>query len=110
VARKIGDLAKSADCGFPRFVLHSLQQERGVPALLGRLRLGAPAVGGDALPLLMERFQRDIAERIMRALGLTYVVDVCNVSDSDIAGLAMMDCHKMIRTSIRDEARETWAV
>jgi hypothetical protein len=81
----------------------------GLTALLGRLRVGAPAVGGDALELLMERFQRDAAERITHALRLRYVVDVCNLSDSDIAGLAAMDAHKRILKSIRDEARGTWA-
>jgi hypothetical protein len=80
----------------------------GLTALLGRLRVGAPAVGGDALELLMESFTRDVAERMTRALRLTYVVDVCNLSDSDIAGLAVMDNHKRILTRIRDGARETW--
>jgi hypothetical protein len=85
----------------------------GLTALLGRLRLGAPAVVGapmkDAMELLTEAFTRDVAERIARALLLRYTHDVCNMSDSDIAGLDLPIPHKRILTKIRDETRETWA-
>jgi len=85
----------------------------GLTALLGRLQVGAPAVVGvpmkDAIPLLMDHFTREVSERIARALLLRYTHDVCNMSDSDIAGLDLPMPHKRILTQIRDKTRETWA-